>query len=267
MFTYLYIPMLSKKVEIPFLEDHQNLVANDKVVLEMDEQEQEYAVFISSTKKLCCNESLDWKIIRKCNQHDLQIIQRNETFIQEKKSDILKAIKDLELNMSFVRAQVSFDNKKILIVFTSDNRVDFRKLVRILAGTFKKKIQLLQIGVKDRARILGEYGVCGKKLCCKSFLTTMPSVVMDAAREQNIAFKGAESLSGMCDKLKCCLNFELEQYKKLKKLFPKHGENLTVDGKEFSVISTDILNKKIKLKHKNDYLTLTVAEFNEKAKK
>nr|HPO05996.1 regulatory iron-sulfur-containing complex subunit RicT [Candidatus Gracilibacteria bacterium] len=181
---------------------------------------------------------------------------------QVAKPKVLQAVKDLNLEMSVVEVKIDWLEKQILVVFVAETRIDFRQLVTILANIFKKKIRLYQIGNRDRAQFCAGYGVCGRELCCSGFFQEMPAVTMDAAREQNISFKGGENLSGVCGKLKCCLNYELDQYRKLKKLFPKYGSTVKIEDKEHKVIGIDVLNKKIKLRSGHSYQTMDLEEFN-----
>ena len=135
-------------------------------------------------------------------------------------------------------------------MFTAPERVDFRELVLDLSKNIHKKIYLQQIGPRDRARILGGYGRCGKKQCCSTFLQELPSVTMDTARLQNLLFKSTTKLSGSCGKLLCCLNYELEDYTSLRNNLPEVGTRIKVKSKEGQVVGVDILNQLVRVQFK-----------------
>ena len=263
MFIDIFIPIVNKEIQIPLEEKSIEFKKNDLVLIEREDKEQDYGKIVSISNQVKpVQEEKKWKIIRKCQQADLVQININLKTAKSYKESVIESIKSLELNIALVKVELSFNQKLVLVVFTSETRIDFRQLVRVLAGKFKKKIQMLQIGARDRAQLVEGCGMCGRKLCCQKHLKEIPSVIMDAAREQNIAFKGAENLSGVCEKLKCCLNFEVEEYKKLKKLFPKFGTEITIDKQKFVVAGLDILNKKVKLRSDHIYKVFDLDEFN-----
>ncbi len=267
MYSSIYVPILAKEISIPSEESHMGFKRNDNIIIEF-EGEEENAIFIQSIEKPTCKKEVleSVKIIRKCTKEDEEVIVNNIKESKDCKPTVASAVKQLELELSISSIDISFNQKKLLIIFTADARVDFRALVRILAGTFKKKIHLLQIGARDKAQLIKGYGTCGRELCCTNQLKDIPSVTMDAPREQNIAFKGSESLSGCCGKLKCCLNYEAKQYKELKIGFPKFGSKINIEDKKYVIIGMDILNKTIKLKSDYTYITLSLEEFNAKKK-
>ncbi len=137
---------------------------------------------------------------------------KKEARLREKAKDILPIfedkIKKFNLPMRAITASITLDEEKVILYFISENRVDFRELAKDLIRTLKKQVRLHQIGPRDAARILDGFGVCGRPLCCNLFLTNLESITMDMAREQNIAFKGSEKISGTCGRLMCCLAFE-----------------------------------------------------------
>jgi cell fate regulator YaaT (PSP1 superfamily) len=147
-----------------------------------------------------------------------------------------------------VSAHYSMDDSMIYITFLSENRVDFRDLVKQVAQKFQKKIHLQQIGPRDKAKIKGGLALCGQEFCCKKFLTELPSVTMEAVRVQNMAYKGTDKLSGQCGKLMCCLNYESSQYRELIDKFPKFGNIVKYQGRKGVVTGLDVLNEKLKIK-------------------
>lgn len=149
------------------------------------------------------------------------------------------------LEMKLVDVEYTFDNSKVIFYFTADGRVDFRELVKDLAGVFKMRIELRQIGVRDVAKMLGGIGCCGKSLCCASWLSDFHPVSIKMAKVQNLSLNPAK-ISGVCGRLMCCLKYENDVYNEMKKGIPDIGEKIhTKDGNAI-VIDTSILENKIK---------------------
>jgi len=195
------------------------------------------------------NEETDERfvILRKATLHDLQKIES----YNDRRSEIIRIcqqhVEALHLNMYVFDASYSFDGKRIAFLFTSDERVDFRELVKKLAAVFKKQIHLHQVGPRDRTRIKGGCGKCGREICCKSWLRKLSSITMDIAREQGLEGKGGSKLSGLCGKLLCCLKYEAEEYKRMKEGLPSIRSIVETKDGTAEVIGLDILNRKIKI--------------------
>ena len=158
----------------------------------------------------------------------------------------LKKCKDLveeyELNMMILDANYTFDRSQLLFTFLSDNRVDFRKLAKDLANTYRTRIELKQVGVRDKAKEIGGCGICGMTLCCHKFLNDFDSVSINMAKNQNIALNPTK-INGACGRLLCCLKYEDECYKKLSKNLPKIGKVQETEHGSGKVISIDILKQ------------------------
>ena len=158
----------------------------------------------------------------------------------------LKKCKDLveehNLNMMILDANYTFDRSQLLFTFIADNRVDFRKLAKDLANTYKTRIELRQVGVRDKAKEIGGYGSCGRELCCSKFLCDFDSVSINMAKNQNIALNPTK-INGVCGRLLCCLKYEDECYKECMKKLPKIGKKVETEFGEGRVISTDILKQ------------------------
>ena len=150
-------------------------------------------------------------IIRKPSKDDLEKYKENQLLERDTFLDCRKRIEEHGLNMKLVNVEYQFDRNKITFYFTSDNRVDFRALVRDLAGRYRTRIELRQIGVRDEAKRIGGVGVCGKRLCCTTFLREFEPVVTQYAKEQNLALNPTK-LSGACGRLMCCLRYERNLY-------------------------------------------------------
>lgn len=268
-YTSIFVPLLAKEIEIPFQEEYLDYRSDDLLIIEIDDGKKDYGKFISSSKHAFHPKEVkkEWKILDICNEEERKTILENSEKAKELKPMVLEEVQNFKLPMSIATLELSLDSQTLLISYTAESRIDFRELVRKLASNLKKKIQMLHIGARDKAKLMGGFGICGRKTCCSQYLRVLPSVTMDAAREQNIAFKGAESLTGVCGKLKCCLNYESSQYKELKKKFPRFGSNVKLPDGEFVIIGMDILNGKVKMKSDHTYITMDLDEFKQKTKK
>ena len=153
--------------------------------------------------------------------------------------DARRCVSELNLDMQILSACFTFDRKQLVFNFLSDERVDFRELARKLAGVYKTRIELRQIGIRDKAKAVGGYGQCGRKLCCSSFLNDINSVSINMAKNQNLALN-PQKINGVCGRLMCCLAYENECYCDYKKGLPRVGSRVSVSGDEGKVISVDI---------------------------
>ena len=182
------------------------------------------------------------EVVRIASKKDYENHLRNV----EAAKKALKKCKDLvekhELNMMILDANYMFDKSQLLFTFLADNRVDFRKLAKDLASLYKTRIELRQVGVRDKAKEVGGYGSCGRPLCCSKFLTDFDSVSINMAKNQNIALNPTK-INGVCGRLLCCLKYEDECYKECAKNLPKIGKRVDTEKGEGKVISTDILKQ------------------------
>ena len=156
-------------------------------------------------------------------------------------------IRKHKLDMKLVDAEYTFDNNKVLFYFTADGRIDFRQLVKDLAAIFKTRIELRQIGVRDETKILGGIGICGRCLCCHTYLTEFAPVSIKMAKEQNLSLNQTK-ISGVCGRLMCCLKNEQETYEELNKKLPGTGDTVTLpDGMQGTVQSVNVLRQLVKV--------------------
>ncbi|MFI3324946.1 MAG: stage 0 sporulation family protein [Clostridia bacterium] len=187
------------------------------------------------------------KIIRVATKNDLAKVEENK--IKEKKAFTICENKILyhKLDMKLVDVEYTFDGGKILFYFTSDDRVDFRELVKDLASQFRTRIELRQIGVRDEAKLLGGLGICGRPFCCSTFLNGFQPVSIKMAKEQGLSLNPVK-ISGTCGRLMCCLKYEQEAYLDLLKTTPKIGAVvMTNDGKGV-VIDQNLITGKLTVK-------------------
>ena len=169
-------------------------------------------------------------IIRIATEQDLLIQRRNEQSEKEAFDIAVEKIAEHKLEMKLVYVEYAFDHSKIIFYFTANGRVDFRMLVKNLAGIFKTRIELRQIGVRDEAKMLGGIGPCGRPICCRTFLGDFTPVSIKMAKEQSLSLNPTK-ISGLCDRLMCCLKYEQDQYEATRKRMPRVGrEIITPDG-------------------------------------
>ncbi|MBQ3692914.1 MAG: stage 0 sporulation family protein [Clostridia bacterium] len=187
------------------------------------------------------------KIIRAADENDLKHIEENKKKEKRAFSICQKKIAEHGLEMKLVEVEYTFDNNKILFYFTSDGRVDFRALVKELAAIFRTRIELRQIGVRDEAKMLGGIGVCGRPLCCNSYLGEFQPVSIKMAKEQGLSLSPVK-ISGTCGRLMCCLKYEQEAYTELLKTIPKAGALVETPNGNGVVIETNPISKVLKIR-------------------
>jgi len=184
------------------------------------------------------------KVIRVATRDDLRQIQENKKKTKEAIGICAKKIEEHKLDMKLVDAEYSFDRSKFIFYFTAEGRVDFRELVKDLARRFSTRIELRQIGVRDEAKIFGGYGLCGRVLCCKSFLKDFEPVTVRMAKDQSLPLNPSK-ISGVCGRLMCCLGYEYPVYKELLKNLPKQGETINIKEGKGRVVSVNPLKRSI----------------------
>ena len=224
------------------------LKKQDKVVVETSQGQELGEVVISN--RAIPEESIVAplkKIIRIANHKDLKHDLENKQKEKEAFQICEEKIKKYKLDMHLTEVEYKFDNSKILFYFTADGRIDFRELVKELAAIFKTRIELRQIGVRDEVKKIGGNGVCGRELCCCSFLSNFETVSIKMAKEQNVSLNPTK-ISGNCGRLMCCLKYEQEVYEDKLKRLPKIGAIVqTADG-EGTVDSIETLKEMIRVK-------------------
>lgn len=189
-------------------------------------------------------------IIRIATEEDKKHNAENKEKEKKAYEIALKTIKKHKLEMNLVDVEYKFDNSKLLFSFTADGRIDFRELVKELASIFKTRIELRQIGVRDQVKRIGGNGVCGRELCCCSFLGNFETVSIKMAKEQNLSLTPSK-ISGNCGRLMCCLKYEHEVYEDKLSRLPKVGAIVKTDEGEGIVDSIEILNEKLRVKFKD----------------
>ena len=187
------------------------------------------------------------KIIRVATPKDEDIELKNREKEKDAYKICLEKIAKHRLEMKLIAAEYTFDNNKLLFYFTADGRIDFRELVKDLASVFRTRIELRQIGVRDETKICGGIGICGRTLCCHSYLSEFPPVSIKMAKEQNLSLNPTK-ISGVCGRLMCCLKNEEEAYEELNSRLPHIGSHVkTAEGLDAEVQSVSVLKQLVKV--------------------
>lgn len=186
------------------------------------------------------------EIVRIVTDKDVEVNANNEKDADKALKDARDIVANLDLDMKILSSSFTFDRKQLMFNFMADDRVDFRELARKLASIYKTRIELRQIGVRDKAKCVGGYGQCGKELCCASFLDNLNSVSINMAKNQNLALN-PQKINGVCGRLMCCLSYENDNYSEYKKGLPKVGSKIMYDDNECKVVSVDIFDRSYKI--------------------
>jgi len=190
-------------------------------------------------------------IERKANETDLYVFEENKKRAAEALKYCLQEIQNLNLDMHPLDAEYTLDGTKITITYVAEERVDFRELLKILAGRLRCRIELRQIGSRDKAKMVGGIGICGLPLCCSTFLHSFDGISISRAKNQMLSLN-IPKISGHCGKLICCLLYEDEQYSELKKDFPAVGERFTIDGLSYRIGSYNVLSRMVRVESSED---------------
>lgn len=180
------------------------------------------------------------KVLRQATQADIDTYRRNAIRGKEAYVIALERILSHDLPMKLVDAEYTFDENKVVFYFSADKRVDFRELVKDLAARFRSRVELRQIGVRDEAKFLGGYGICGRPLCCSTWISDFEPVSIRHAKEQDLSLNPGK-ISGVCGRLKCCLRFEVDTYRQIRNDLPKVGDIISTrrgSGKVVDVLIT-----------------------------
>ncbi len=195
-------------------------------------------------------------VIRLANEKDEKIVEENRAKEKKAHEICLQKIEELELDMQLVSAECTFDGSKILFFFTADERVDFRELVKILAATFHTRIELRQIGVRDKAKMVGGLGICGRPFCCASFLDDFQPVSIKMAKTQSLSLNPTK-ISGTCGRLMCCLKYEQDAYEDLIRRSPKEESFVDTPEGRGTVVSVNLLRQQVKVQMEESPETLS----------
>lgn len=234
-----------------FSPNDLKLKENDIVIVDT-----ENGLQIGTVKKSIYQENKDnlilplEKVIRIATKKDIIKNEKNDEDANEALSYVKEIVKDFDLEMSFVDAKYTFSRSQLYFYFVSSQRVDFRELAKNLAQKYKTRIELRQIGVRDKAKIIGGLGPCGLFLCCNTFLTDFNSVSINMAKNQFLALNPSK-INGVCGRLLCCLNYEDDTYTELKKDLPSLGTIVETKDGVGKITSVDVFKRTVKVDYKN----------------
>lgn len=241
---------LKKNGKLFFFDALDNkLEVSDNVLVETEHGE-ELARVVKILTDSEINEEKEYeKIIRKATNEDIEKIKENELRAKDALEFCRNEAKKLGLTMKILMAEYTFDASKLIIYFVSEERVDFRELVKVIASKYRARIELRQIGPRDETKLYSCLGMCGKEICCRTHLQDFEPVTIKMAKEQGLQINMSK-LSGSCGKLMCCLKYEEESYKENLKELPRVGDIVEVkESKETGkAVNIDILGLKVKVK-------------------
>ena len=212
------------------------------------------------------NVSMEIKpIIRKATKEDLRQFERNKADAIEARKICQEESDRLDLQMNVISAEYTLDRAKITFIYLADDRVDFRELLKVLASIFHCRIDLRQIGTRDKAKMVSGVGVCGRELCCARFIGDFDRISINMAKNQLLALN-IQKLSGQCGNLMCCLRFEDEAYKELRKDLPKLNAQVEYAGERYRVTSMNVITKNCKLENPDHAIYISLEDLVKKGK-
>lgn len=185
------------------------------------------------------------KVMRIATKKDIEQAEANKEKVKEVFEICVDKIEKNKLDMKLIDVEITFDMNKIIFYFTAEGRVDFRELVKELAAVFRTRIELRQIGVRDEAKMLNGIGICGRPLCCATFLGDFHPVSIKMAKDQNLSLNPTK-ISGICGRLMCCLKYEQENYEYLNKKLPREGDIISTPLGDGEVLSVNVLRQTVR---------------------
>ena len=237
------------------------LAKGDKVVVETVHGPELGEVAVEPIDIEKYKSELDLKpIIRKATDVDVKLHEINLKDAQFAMEICKNEVKNANLNMYLISCEYTLDKSKVIFSYVADERVDFRELLKALASKLHTRIELRQIGARDKAKLIGGVGLCGLPLCCSTFLNEFDGISINRAKNQMLAIN-IPKLSGQCGKLMCCLKYEDDAYTDLKKGFPEIGTKVFIDKVQYEVTSINVISKVIKVDNEEDTKFLDFEEF------
>lgn len=237
------------------------LQLNDKVVVETIRGTELGTVAIEAISIDKYSNGLLLKpILRKATDTDIKLAEINQKDAVFAMDICQNEVKKLNLDMNLISCEYTLDKSKVLFSYLADDRVDFRELLKVLASKLHTRIELRQIGSRDKAKMIGGLGVCGLPLCCSTFLNEFDGISINRAKNQMLAIN-IPKLSGQCGKLICCLKYEDDAYTEERKAFPELGSRFFIDKTEYTVTSINILSRVVKIENEDDIKFLPLEDF------
>ena len=204
-------------------------------------------------------------VIRIANDVDIKMYENNEKDAAFAMEICKSEVQKLGLNMNLISCEYTLDKSKVLFSYVADDRVDFRELLKVLASRLHTRIELRQIGPRDKAKMIGGIGICGLPLCCSTFLSEFDGISINRAKNQMLAIN-IPKLSGQCGKLICCLKYEDDVYTEERAKYPELGSKLTIDNVEYTITSVNIISGIIKIEHEEDVKFMPYDDLKKQAK-
>ena len=240
-----------------------NVVVGDKVVVETVHGPELGVVAFAPIEMDEYHSPLPLKpILRKATDVDVKLHETNlkdaEIALEICKNEVEKA----KLDMNLISCEYTLDKSKVIFTYVADERVDFRELLKVLASKLHTRIELRQIGARDKAKIVGGIGLCGLPICCSVFLNEFENISINIAKNQMLAIN-VSKISGQCGKLMCCLKYEDEAYTDLKKEYPDIGTRVFIDKIQYVVTSINVISKTVKVEAEEDIRYLSLDDFKE----
>lgn len=253
---YLSVRFQATNKTYTFSTTDNSIVNGDGVIVET-QRGVEYAKVIADPFDKP-NVSMEIKpILRKASREDEIQYEKNIVDCKEAKQRCQNEADKLELGMKVISAEYTLDRSKITFIYLADDRVDFRELLKILASIFRCRIDLRQVGTRDKAKIVSGIGPCGRELCCARYISEFDRISINMAKNQLLALNVAK-LSGQCGNLMCCLKYEDEAYKDLKKGLPKLNSYIEYDGEKFKLTSMNVIVRNCKLENREHAIFISL---------
>lgn len=253
---YLSVRFQATNKTYTFSTTDNSIVNGDGVVVET-QRGVEYARVIADPFDKP-NVSMEIKpILRKASREDEVQYEKNNVDCKEAKQRCQNEADKLELGMKVISAEYTLDRSKITFIYLADDRVDFRELLKILASIFRCRIDLRQVGTRDKAKIVSGIGPCGRELCCARYISEFDRISINMAKNQLLALNVAK-LSGQCGNLMCCLKYEDEAYKDLKKGLPKLNSYIEYEGEKFKLTSMNVIVRNCKLENREHAIFISL---------
>jgi len=246
-----------------FSTEDETIVNGDGVVVET-QRGVEYATVVGDPFE---KPNVDFEIkpiLRKATQADKNQVKKNQEDAKQAKLDCQRESDNLNLGMNIISAEYTLDRTKITFIYVADDRVDFRELLKVLASIFHCRIDLRQVGTRDKAKMVSGIGVCGHELCCAKFLSEFDRISINMAKNQLLALN-IQKLSGQCGNLMCCLKYEDEAYRDLRKDLPKLNSMVTYEGEKFRITSMNVIGKNCKLENNEHAIFISLEDLVNKA--
>ena len=261
---YLSVRFETTNKTYTFSTTDNSIKNNDSVVVET-QRGLEYAKVVADPFDKPNVEMEIKPIVRKATKDDEKQFENNAKEAKKAKQICQEESDKLGLDMNIISAEYTLDRAKITFIYLADDRVDFRELLKVLASIFHCRIDLRQVGTRDKAKMVSGIGVCGRELCCAKFIGDFDRISINMAKNQLLALN-IQKLSGQCGNLMCCLKYEDEAYKDLRKNLPKLNSQVEYEGEKYRITSMNVIAKKCKLENQEHAIFISLDELEKNGK-